>query len=230
MEVIKLIGVLIVIVGFILKLDTLAVVVVAGLATGLVAGMSPMKILETLGTAFITNRTATLFILTLPVIGICERNGLKDKAVDFITSLKNATTGRLIAIWQIIRTLASAFSLRIGGHPQFIRPLINPMAQAAAVVQYGKLDEKTEDDIKGMCAGSESYGNFFAQNCFRGSSGTLLIVSTLTEQGYPVDALQIAGQSVPIAVFAVIVGVIYALIFDQILKRRFSDRKKQEEM
>ena len=80
MEVIKLIGVLIVIVGFILKLDTLAVVVVAGLATGLVAGMSPMKILETLGTAFITNRTATLFILTLPVIGICERNGLKDKA------------------------------------------------------------------------------------------------------------------------------------------------------
>ena len=202
----------------------------AGLATGLVAGMSPMKILETLGTAFITNRTATLFILTLPVIGICERNGLKDKAVDFITSLKNAATGRLIAIWQIIRTLASAFSLRIGGHPQFIRPLINPMAQAAAVVQYGKLDEKTEDDIKGMCAGSENYGNFFAQNCFMGSSGTLLIVSTLTEQGYPVDALQIAGQSVPIAVFAVIVGVIYALIFDQILKRRFSDRKKQEEM
>ena len=46
----------------------------------------------------------------------------------------------------------------------------------------------------------------------------------------PMKFLQIAGQSVPIAVFAVIVGVIYALIFDQILKRRFSDRKKQEEM
>ena len=81
-----------------------------------------------------------------------------------------------------------------------------------------------------MCAGSENYGYFFSQNCFMGSSGTLLIVSTLTEQGYPVDALQIAGQSVPLAVFAVIVGVIYALIFDQILKRRFPDRKKQEEM
>ena len=39
MEIIKLIGVLIVVIGFILKLDTLAVVVVAGLATGLVAGM-----------------------------------------------------------------------------------------------------------------------------------------------------------------------------------------------
>ena len=129
MEIVKLIGVLIVIAGFILKLDTLAVVVTAGLATGLVAGMSPLEILDTLGTAFITNRTATLFILTLPVIGLCERNGLKDKAVDFIKSLKNVTTGRLIAIWQAIRTVASAFSLRIGGHVQFIRPLINPIAQ-----------------------------------------------------------------------------------------------------
>ena len=134
MEIIKLIGVLIVVIGFILKLDTLAVVVVAGLATGLVAGMSPMDILNTLGTAFITNRTATLFILTLPVIGLCERNGLKDKAVDFIRSLKNMTTGKLIAIWQVTPTFASAFSLRVGGHPQSRRPLSNPTAQAAAVV------------------------------------------------------------------------------------------------
>ena len=121
MEVIKLIGVLIVIVGFILKLDTLAVVVVAGLATGLVAGMSPMQILDTLGTAFITNRTATLFILTLPAIGLCERNGLKDKAVDFITSLKNATTGRLIAIWQIIRILP-AYRRSPAVHPPAHQP------------------------------------------------------------------------------------------------------------
>lgn len=39
MEIVKLIGVLIVIAGFILKLDTLAVVITAGLATGLVAGV-----------------------------------------------------------------------------------------------------------------------------------------------------------------------------------------------
>ncbi|MCD7950103.1 MAG: DUF969 domain-containing protein [Erysipelotrichaceae bacterium] len=221
MEIIKLIGVVIVIVGFVLKFDTLAVVVVAGLATGLVGGMSIIDILSTLGNSFLTNRTATLFVLTLPVIGLCERMGLKDKAVDLIKSIKGATTGRLLAIWQTVRTICSAFSLRIGGHPQFIRPLINPMAQAAAVAQYGEIDEKTEDQIKGMAAGTENYGNFFAQNCFMGSSGTLLIVSTLTEQGFDVTALQIAGQSIPIAVISVIVGVIYALLFDQILKKRF---------
>lgn len=222
MEALKLIGVLIVIVGFILKLDTLAVVVVAGLVTGLVAEMTPMAILETLGNSFISNRTATLFVLTLPVIGICERFGLRDKAVDFIKSLKAATTGRIVALYQAIRTAAAAFSMRIGGHPQFVRPLINPMAQAAAEANFGKVDEKTEDQIKGMCAGAENYGNFFAQNCFMGSSGTLLIVSTLNAQGIDVTAVQIAGQSVPIAIISLVVGVVYALIRDQQMKRRFA--------
>lgn len=226
MELLKLIGVLIVIVGFALKLNTLAVVVVAGLATGLVAGMSPIEVLEVLGSNFVSQRVSTLFVLTLAAVGLCERNGLKDKAVDLIKSIKNATTGRLIAIWQTVRTIASAFSLRIGGHAQFIRPLINPMAQAAAVAEYGELDDKTEDTIKGLGAGSENYGNFFGQNCFMGSSGTLLIVSTLTAQGYEVTALDIAGQSVPIAVASVIVGIIYALVWDAIFKRRYAAKKK----
>lgn len=181
MEWLKLIGILVVVVGFVLKFDTMATVVVAGLVTGLVAGMSPMEILETLGNSFISNRTATLFVLTLSAIGLCERNGLKDKAVDLIKKMKSATTGRVLAVWQAVRTVASAFSLRIGGHPQFIRPLINPMAQGAAVAQFGQIDEEDEDRIKGMAAGTENYGNFFAQNCFMGSSGTLLIVSTLNE-------------------------------------------------
>ena len=131
--------------------------------------------------------------------------------------IKSATTGRLLSIWQVIRTIASAFSLRIGGHPQFIRPLINPMAQACAIAKYGEIDEKTEDEIKGMAAGTENYGNFFAQNCFMGSSGTLLIVSTLNEIfksnniAQEVTANQIALNSIPIAVISVIVGIGYAL-------------------
>ena len=70
MEIMKLIGVLIVVIGFALKLDTIATVVVAGIATGLVAGMPIMDILDTLGKSFVSQRTATLFVLTLPAIGI----------------------------------------------------------------------------------------------------------------------------------------------------------------
>ena len=54
MEALKLIGVVVVIIGFALKFDTIATVVIAGLVTGLVAGMSPMQILETLGNSFVT--------------------------------------------------------------------------------------------------------------------------------------------------------------------------------
>ena len=40
-----------------------------------------------------------------------------------------------------------------------------------------------------------------------------------------VDALQIAGQSVPIAIISVVVGVIYALLFDVAMKRKYAGRK-----
>lgn len=222
MELLKLIGIVVVVAGFVLKFDTMATVVAAGLLTGLVAGMTPIEILDILGDSFLSNRTATLFVLTLPAIGLCERYGLKDKAVDLVKKMKSATAGRVLALWQVIRTMASAFSLRIGGHPQFIRPLIDPMAQGAAVAQFGQMDQEDEDRIKGLAAATENYGNFFAQNCFMGSSGTLLIVSTLNEQGYPVDALEIAGRSVPVAVISVMVGVVYALLFDWVLKRKYS--------
>ena len=222
MEILKLIGVLIVIVGFILKKDTIATVVIAGIVTGLVAGMTPMEILDTLGKSFISQRTATLFVLTLPTIGICERYGLKDKAVDFISQIKNATSGRILTIYQTIRAIAGAMSLRLGGHPQFIRPLINPMAQAASVAKYGDLDDTTEDLIKGYSAASENFGNFFAQNCFMGASGTLLIVSTLVEQGHHVDALQIAMMSIPICVISIIVGAVHNHFLDKKISQNLS--------
>lgn len=224
MELLKLIGVLIVIIGFVMKKDTIATVVIAGIVTGLVAGMSFMDILTTLGKSFVTQRTATLFVLTLPVIGICERYGLKDKAVDLIRKAKNATSGMIISIYQIIRALAAAFSLRLGGHPQFVRPLINPMAQAAAVAKYGEVDEESEDKIKGYAAAGENFGNFFAQNCFMGASGTLLIVSTLSAQGIDVNALQIAMMSIPIAVVSVVVGVIHNYLFDRKLDSKFKNK------
>ena len=124
----SLIGILIIIVGFALKLDTIAVVVSAGVVTGLVADMSISEILSTLGTAFINNRTTCLFMLTLPVIGLCERYGLKAKAIDLIKKAKGLSTGALLSGYTFIRESSIAMGVTLGGHPQFVRPLINPMA------------------------------------------------------------------------------------------------------
>ena len=213
---IKLIGVAIVVVGLIIKFDTIATVVIAGIVTGLVGGMSFNDILTTLGNSFVTQRTATLFVLTLPAIGICERYGLKEKAIDLIRSIKSATAGKVIIVYEAIRTLASAFSIRLGGHPQFVRPVVVPMAEGAAAAKYGKVTDAMSDQIKGASAGAENYGNFFAQNCFMGSSGTLLIVSTLVEQGFTqVDALAIAKWSIPVAVISFVVGAVRNIVLDK---------------
>jgi uncharacterized membrane protein len=220
MEALKLIGVAIVLVGFILKLDTIAVVVIAGIATGLVAGMDFMEILTVLGNSFTSQRLATLFVLTLPVIGIAERYGLKDKAVDFIKATKKVTSGGVTSIYLTVRAIAGALSLRMGGHPQFVRPLVEPMATAASVAKYGKLTDKVADSIKGISAMSDNVGNFFAQNCFMGASGCLLIVSTLNAQGQDVTPLQIALASIPIAVIAVIGGCFFYWLFDKRLDKK----------
>ena len=219
MEIVKLIGVVIVVIGFALKFDTIATVVLAGLVTGLVAGMTPLEILNTLGTTFVSGSSSTLFVLTLPVIGICERYGLKEKAIDFIRSIKNASTGGVILIYQAIRTLSAAFSLRLGGHAQFVRPVVVPMAEGAAISKYGELSDTMSDEIRGASAGAENYGNFFAQNCFMGSSGTLLIVNTLVEQGHDVTVAQIAKWSIPIAIISVLAGAVRCLLIDKKLAK-----------
>ncbi len=225
MEIIKLIGVLIVIIGFALKLDTIATVVIAGVATGLVAGIPIDELLSVIGEKFLGNRLATMFILTLPVIGLLERYGLKEKAVDFINKIKAATAGRIAILYQLIRVLSAAFSLRIGGHPQFVRPLINPMAQAAAVTKYGKVDEKTEDEIKGLVASAENTGNFYGQNVFMASSGTLLIASTMAENGFAeATNLQVAAWSIPVAVASVVVSLVLNTAFDKRLDKKFAKK------
>ena len=98
---IKLIGILIVVIGLAFRFNPLIVVIVAGFATGLVAGMGPVEILSVIGNAFVTNRYMSLFILLLPVIGILERHGLREQAERFIMRMKGATAGRIMLTYML---------------------------------------------------------------------------------------------------------------------------------
>lgn len=217
--IIKLIGVLIIVIGFMLKLDTIAVVLVAGLATGLVAGMGFVEILEVLGGAFVSTRYMTLLLLTLAVVGILERNGLRERAEICISKLKSATCGKVMSLYVFIRTVAAILSLRMGGHVQFIRPLIYPMAKGAAE-REGKLTEKLDEELKGHVNAVENYGNFYGQNGFIASSGVLLIVGTLKELGIEgVEAYSVAKASLIMASLSVIISIIRNYMFDMKIKR-----------
>ena len=225
-----LIGILIIIVGFALKLNTIAVVISAGVVTGLVADMSIVEILRTLGETFVAKREMCLFLLTLPVIGLCERYGLKEKAIMLIKKAKGLSTGKIISGYLFVREIAITLSVKLGGHPQFARPLINPMAQGAAIAEYGEIDKKDEDKIKAYSAASDNIANFFGQNVFMANSGVLLIASTLGTLNLPglgetVDTLAIAKASIPVAIIAFILGVLQNYLLDRSLKRKYGIKK-----
>ncbi len=218
---IKLIGVLVVVLGFLFKKDTIATVIVAGILTGIVSGMGIIEILDILGKTFVDQRLMTLFILTFPIIGVSERYGLKDRAVTLIKKSKKITVGSVNIIYLVIRQLASAASLRLSGHPQFVRPLINPMAQGAAIAKYDTIDEDDVDYIKASVAAQDNYANFFGQNLFLGASGVLLIVGTLSESGYNIDPLHVAIASIPVGVLVFVLALIQNLLLNKKLDKKY---------
>ena len=107
MEYLKLIGIVIVIVGFALKLDSILIIFLAAVSTALVGGLGVGGLLENLGSNFVSNRSMAIFIIILLVTGTLERNGLREAAADFIRKFKNVTVGKLVCIY-VRLTWASA--------------------------------------------------------------------------------------------------------------------------
>ena len=212
MEYLKLLGILIIVVGFVLKWDTTAVVVIAAIVTGLFSGMDFVKLLEVIGKSFVDNRMVSLFFLTLPMIGLVESHGLRDYAVNAIKKLKKLTAGKILNIYLLIRELAGVFGISLQGQVQFVRPLIAPMVIAAAEDQdKKKLTESEIDLIKGRSAAVDNFGNFFAQNLFVASGGVLLISSTMK--------VGIVLNTIPIAIITFILVFAYNLYFDRQMKK-----------
>ena len=220
MEYLKLIGILIIVVGFALKWDVIAVVLISGLVTGLVSGLDFVQILEIMGKAFVDNRLMSIFLISFPAIALIERYGMKERAAELIGKIKNATAGKVLSIYMVVRILASARSIRLGGHVQFVRPLILPMSEAAGETSIKKtLNEKQSERIKGLAAAVENYGNFFGQNIFLGNSGVLLIQGTLAAAGYEVTLGSIAQASIPVGIVVTIFTIIQVLLADRKLKK-----------
>ena len=221
MEYLTLIGIVIIVAGFALKLDVLATVIISGIVTGLISGMSFVEILEILGSSFVSNRLMSIFLIIFPVIAIIERYGLKERAAYLIGKIKNASAGKVLAIYSVVRTIASALNIRIGGVVQFVRPLVLPMAQAAGEQVKGeKFDNDEEEKIKGLSAAVENYGNFFAQNCFPAASGVVLMQGTMATAGFTEVTLgTIAASSIYIAIISFFLTFIQVFLFDRKIKK-----------
>jgi uncharacterized membrane protein len=218
---IKLIGILIIVVGFALKFNSIAIVMAAGIVTGLVGGMSITDILTTLGETYVANRYMAIFIITLPVVGVLEKNGLKQVAGDLVKKMSKATPGILAIGYTIIRGFLAAFNVSFGGVAGFIRPVISPMSEAS-VEKYGKkLDTKDLDEIKGMNSAAENVSWFFGQVLFIAGSGILLVKSTLDPVGYTIDPVAAVRAEVPVFIIAVIVSAFFFMMTDRKIMKKY---------
>lgn len=225
MELLKLLGIVIVVVGFALKLDSILIIMVAAIVTALVAGMDPVTFLETMGSSFVSNRNMCVFIVTFVITGTLERNGLKQAAAALISKFKGATAGIVLAAYGVFRVVFGAFNVGFGGVAGFVRPVVMPMAQAAVESDGQPIAEEQLEQIKGMAAGMENITWFFGQVLFVGGSGALLVQGTLEPLGYTVDLLNLAAVEVPVAIIATIAAIVYYQIVDRNLTKKYHAAK-----
>lgn len=211
-----LLGVAVVVVGFAARLNPLLIVATAAIVTGLAAGMDLLATLAVLGKAFRDNRYISVVWLILPLIGLLEREGLQERAKTLIGRLKSATAGRLLVIYLVIRQLAAALGLTsLGGHAQMVRPLIAPMAEAAAETQAPGLTPALRERVKAMAAATDNVGLFFGEDIFIAIASILLIKGFLEENGIIVEPLQLSMWAIPTAVLALLIHGTRLLLLDR---------------
>jgi uncharacterized membrane protein len=215
-----LLGIALVVIGFALRFNPLLVVAVAAIVTGLLGGMDFLKVLATLGKGFNDNRYVTITYIVLPVIGLLERYGLQQRARTLIASMRGATAGRLLIVYLGFRQVFTALGLTsVAGHPQTVRPLVAPMAVAAAEKQHGKLDEATDQRVKAMSAATDNVGVFFGEDIFLAVASILLIQSSLKSFGIELTPFQLSVWAIPTAICAFLIHGARLLWLDRALAR-----------
>jgi uncharacterized membrane protein len=216
-----LLGIALVVLGFALRFNPLAVVAVAAIVTGLLGGMDFLKVLATLGKGFNDNRYVTITYIVLPVIGLLERYGLQQRARALIGGMRGATTGRLLIVYMAFRQVFAALGLTsVAGHPQTVRPLVAPMALAAAEKEHGELDEATVERVKAMSAATDNVGLFFGEDIFLAIASILLIQASLKSFGIELTPFQLSVWAIPTAICAFLIHGSRLLWLDRQLGRR----------
>ncbi len=220
-----LLGVAVVIVGFALRLNALLVVITAALVTGLLAGLSMVEVLSAFGKAFNDNRFVSVAWLVLPVIGVLERAGLQEHARRLISGFRAVTTGRLLIVYMAFRQVTAAIGLlSIAGHAQSVKPLIAPMAEAAAELKNERLEDGEREKIRAMSAATDNVALFFGEDVFLAVGSILLMVGFLASNNIIIAPLELSLWSIPTAIAAFVVHGVRLYLLD----RKISGRGKEQ--
>jgi uncharacterized membrane protein len=226
-----LLGIAVVVFGFIVRANPLLVVMAAALTTGLAAAWTPAADLMTMwdagvatlaqfGKAFNDSRYISLIWLVLAAIGLLERSGLQERARILIAQIPAATTAGVLWVYFVMRQILSALGLTsLGGHAQMVRPLVAPMAEAAAEQRFGPLPDRERYLIRSHSAAADNIGLFFGEDIFIAIGSILLMVAFLEQSGITVEPLQLSVWAIPTAIAAFAIHSMRLVLLDRALRR-----------
>ena len=212
-----LLGIAVLVAGFVARLNPLAVILVAAVVTGTAAAVAPgvgiaglgqaaVNTVAAFGKAFNDYRYISVIWLVLPLIGLLERFGLQEQARALVGKVRSATTGRILLAYFVLRQVSAAAGLtKLGGHPQMVRPLIAPMAEAAAESRYGDLPDPLRHRIRAHSAAVDNIALFFGEDIFFAIASILLIKGFLEANGIMLEPWQLAVWAIPTAIFALVI-------------------------
>jgi uncharacterized membrane protein len=127
----------------------------------------------------------------------------------------------LLILYLGFRQILSALGLTsVAGQAQTVRPLVAPMALAAAAKEHGELDEDTSERVKAMAAATDNVGLFFGEDIFLAIASILLIQGSLASFGIQLTPFQLSVWAIPTAICAFLIHGARLLWFDRTLARR----------
>lgn len=201
-----LLAIAVLVVGFAAGLNPLIVILVTTFVAGITAGIAPLRVLAALGHAYNSTRYVSLIWLILPVIGLLEHEGLRERARTLISRLRTATTGRIILVYLGLRQLTAALGLSsLGGPAQMVRPIVAPMAEGAAESRFGAISERMRHVVRAYAASADNVGAFFGEDIFIAISSILLIKGFLAQSGYHIAPFRLSVWAIPTALLAFLI-------------------------
>ena len=210
----SLLGVLVVIIGFAMKLQPITIIFVSTIVTAVCGQIPPVELLELIGQTFVANRNQLITIILMILTGTLERNGLKEAGAELIKKAKGLTTGMLIAVWGVLDQIFIIFKIPIGGIPSYVRPILMPMTLGIIESKGLEVAPEHEETIKALYGKDHNMSNFFGQCLFSANASVLLIQSTIAAVGLEVDVMQIVAVQIPVALFAMFINAAQTLIVD----------------
>ena len=212
----SLLGIPVVLIGLLARLNPLVVVTAAALVAGVGGGLDPLTIVGALGKAFNEARYISLVFLILPLVGLLETAGMQARARAMVARLSGLTAGRFLAGYFVLRQVSASLGLlSLGGHAAMVRPLIAPMAEGAEEAHRGEVSDTRRALIRAHAAAADNVGAFFGEDIFVALGSVLLIQAVLEQNHIVAQPLRIALWAIPTAIVAFLVHGARLLLLDR---------------